>query len=165
MCVAIVEGKARLAVMRASAVVLLGISAFACPAKAPADTPAQVQKAIQAVCDRAVASYGRRDLAGFMAIYSPDFVVSGVIGRKVGFRRNEANIANQFARNDYRGVGRCTVSEVLPDGSHARAMLHWHFTNHHSRSASPPHTRLCETTRNKPCGRNPLPAGMKQGRR
>lgn len=122
----------------ASIGLFLSLAALTCPAKSRADTPAQVQKAIQAVCDHSVASTARRDLAGFMAMYAPDFTASNISGRKSNYRQIQAGVASTFARNDYHGVGHCTVSQVVPLGNQARALLHWHYTTVHTRSASAP---------------------------
>ncbi len=116
----------------------LGFAALTCPAKSRADTPAQTQKAIQAICDRASASVARRDLAGFMAMYAPDFTLKNVVGRKSNYRQLQASMADVFARDDYHEAGHCTVSQVVPLGNQARALLHWHFTDRHARSASAP---------------------------
>lgn len=103
---------------------------------ARADTPAQARQGIQAVCDRAAASYGRRNLSGFMAMYSPNCVLRNVVGRKENFRQNQAGIAEIFAGNGYSSTAHCTASQVIPQGNQARAVLRWHYITRHSRSAS-----------------------------
>lgn len=105
---------------------------------ARADTPAQTRQAIQTVVERATASYGRRDLFGFLAMFSPNFVVRSVGGRKETFRREQAGIASLFARNDYTAAAHCTVSQVVLQGDQARAIMHWHYVTHFSRSAAAP---------------------------
>lgn len=108
---------------------------FLCPFAARADTSAQTQKAIQAVCSHAAASYGKRDLSGFITIYAPDFTVRSVSGRKSNFRQNIAGIANSFAKDNIRANAVCAVSQVIPQGNQARAVLHWHYISVHSAPA------------------------------
>lgn len=116
----------------------LGFAALTCPAKSRADTPAQTQKAIQAVCDRASASVARRDLAGFMAMYAPDFTLRSVGGYRENFRQIQAGMANAFARDELHDVGHCTVIQVVPAGNQARVVLRWHYMDHRTRFASAP---------------------------
>ncbi len=96
---------------------------------AQADTPVQTQKAIQAVCSRAAVSYQRRDLSGLIAMYSPAFLVRNVSGRKVNSRQNMAGFANIFAKDDFHASAVCTASQVILQGTQARAILHWHFVS------------------------------------
>ncbi len=98
-----------------------------CPLAVQADTSAQTQKAIQAVCSRAATGYGKRDLSSFVAMYSPSFMVRNVAGRKANFRQNQAGLANLFAKNNLQAKAVCSVSQVIPQGSQARATLHWHY--------------------------------------
>ncbi len=97
------------------------------PSTARADTPAQTQKAIQAVCSRTAASYAKRDLSSFIAMYSPSFTLRNVAGRSFNFRQNQADIANTFAKDNLRASAVCTVSQVVSQGSQAQAVLHWHY--------------------------------------
>ncbi len=130
MFVCVLSSKALQRMLGASVVLLLGSAALICPAKARADTPAQVQKAIQAVCDHAAACTARRDLAGFMAMYAPNFMERNVGGYKENFRQVQAGAANAFARDNYPSMGHCTGSQVVPLGNQARAILRWHYTAH-----------------------------------
>ncbi len=109
-----------------------------------ADTPAQARQAIQATCDRAAASYARRDLVGYMAIYSPDFSLRSVEGHKSAFRQVQSGMKIIFARNGTNTMSHCTVSQVVPQGDGARATVQWHYVVHRSRSASAP---ACTITR------------------
>lgn len=138
MFVCVSESKALRRVLGVSAVLLLVLVPLTCPAKARADTPAQVQKAIQAVCDRASASVTRRDLAGFMAMYASGFKGSTVSGWKVDFRQVQAGSANTLAESNCRYVSHCMVSPVMLVGNQARTVLRWHYVEHHGRSASAP---------------------------
>lgn len=123
-----------------SAVIVLALipGTLALTPIARADTPAQMRQAIQAVCDRAAASYGRRDLAGFMAMYSPDLLVRNVEGNPATFRQLQSGLKILLARNGPNATGRCTVSQVTPQGLGARAVLHWHYLIHRPRSKSAP---------------------------
>lgn len=114
----------------------VGLAALTCPAKSRADTPAQTQKAIQAVCGHASASNNRRDLTGVIAMYALGFTASTVTGHKSNFRQLQANFAVAFARDNYHTVGHCTASQVVPLGNQARAVLQWRFTDRHARPAS-----------------------------
>ena len=103
-----------------------------------ADTPAQVQKAIQAACDRATFSYQQRNLAGYNAMFAPEFSAAAVTGRRTNFLQNQANAADAFANNKQTITARCTVSQVVLQGNKAKAILQWHYVSHHFRSASTP---------------------------
>ncbi len=105
------------------------------PFLARADTPAQTQKAIQAVCNCAAASYDRRDLSGFMALYAPNFTEKSVPGRKSNRLQLIAGAAIIFANNDEKPTSSCTVSQVVSQGNQAKAVLHWHHVTHSLRSA------------------------------
>ncbi len=112
---------------------------FLRPFTARADTPAQTQKAIQAVCSRAAVSYQRRDLSGLIAMYAPNFTLTNVAGRKTNFRQSLAGIANLFARDNYKTTASCTASQVVTQGSQARVVLHWHYASR-KLHASPAYT-------------------------
>jgi len=145
-----------------ASIVLVPCSIFlACPFTAQADTAAQARQAIQAVCDRAAAGYGRRDLSGSMTMFSPVFVLRNVTGRKVNFRQNQASVASAFASDEYSTVAHCTVSEVVPEGNQARAILHWHYITHHSRSASAPAYTIMRDYEERTIWKNPLAAGRR----
>ena len=101
-----------------------------CSFTARADTPAQTQKAIQAVCNRAAASFDRRDLPGFIALYAPNFTEGSVPGRRSNRLQLIAGTASFFANNNEKMTSSCTVSQVVSQGNQARAVLHWHHVTH-----------------------------------
>lgn len=118
-----------------SAVLALGAAALIHSPSACADTPTQ---AIQAVCDRAAESYGRQDLAGFIAMYSPGYIVKSVEGHKANFRQVQSGMGIIFAKNGGKTTAHCTVSRVVVQGDQARAVMQWRYVILHSRSASAP---------------------------
>jgi hypothetical protein len=102
---------------------------FSCSLKVQADTPAQTQKAIQVACNHAAASFDRRDLSGFVALYAPNFTEESVPGRKSNRLQLIAGTASFFANNNEKTTSSCTVSQVVLQGSQAKAILHWdHIT-------------------------------------
>ncbi len=122
-------------ILSVSAVLALGAVVLIHSPGACADTPAQ---AIQAVCDRAAESYGRQDLAGFMAMYSPGYIVKNVEGHKGNFRQVQSGMGIIFAKNGGRAKAHCTVSRIVAQGDQARAVMQWRYVILHSRSASAP---------------------------
>ena len=54
-------------------------------------------------------------------------MVRSVSGRKTNFRQNQAGIANAFAKDNLQASAVCTASQVVSQGSQARAVLHWHY--------------------------------------
>ena len=105
-----------------------------CLISARADTPAQAQKAIQAVCNRTAASYDRRDLSGFTALYAPDFTERSVPGRRSNRLQLVAGAASIFADSNEKSTSSCTVSQVVSQGKQAWAVLHWHHVTHSLRA-------------------------------
>lgn len=121
---------------RVTVVIGLTFSIYAAFFSVPtrADTPAQVGQAIQAVCNRATASFGKRDLSGFIAMYSPALTVRSVPGHVTDFRQTQVGFANAFANPHYRGTAHGTVLQVVPQGNHARAVLRWHYVSRYTGS-------------------------------
>ena len=101
-----------------------------CPFTARADTPVQTQKAIQAICNRAAASFDRRDLSGFTALYAPDFTERSVPGRRSNRLQLIAGTASFFANPNERTTSSCRVSQAISQGNEARAVLQWHHVTH-----------------------------------
>ena len=123
--------------LSAALIALLGTPTYPTHA-AYADTPAQAQKAIQAACNRAAVSYARRDLSGFMGMYSPGYVSRTVTGRRGNFRQLQAGIARAFARENDSATARCVVSQVSAQGGVEGAVVRWHFVTRIGRTASAP---------------------------
>ena len=97
-----------------------------------ADTSAQVGRTIQTICNRASTSFGKRDLSGFMAMYSPSFTLTSIPGRVTNYRQTQAGVANAFADNHYSATVRCIVSQVFVQGNHAKAVLNWHYVSRYT---------------------------------
>jgi len=131
-------GSALRRILFASVTVALIAGASALTPIARADTPAQTRQTIQAVCNRAAASYERRDASGFMAMHSPNFTARNVTGRKATLSQERAAIAKAMTRKGVYEAAQCLVSPVVFQGSRAAVVLHWRFTTHHARSSSVP---------------------------
>lgn len=99
---------------------------------AQADTPAQARYAIQVVCNRAAMSFEKRDLSGFMAMYSRNLTIRSVPGIITDFRQTQSGVTNAFANNHYSATVRCTVSQVVPQGKGAKVVLRWHYVSHYT---------------------------------
>jgi hypothetical protein len=96
---------------------------------ARADTPAQVQQALRLVCDRSAASYSRRDLAGYMAMYAPNCIITSASGKSATFLQFQAGTAREIAGKTM-GVTRYTVQYVTVQGDRAQARITRHFVKH-----------------------------------
>jgi hypothetical protein len=105
-----------------------------CPSTAWTDTPTQTQKAIQVVCNRAAASYDKRDLSGFTAIYATNFTDKSVLGPKSNRLQLVSGAALMFANANEKTTSSCTVSQVISRGNQAKAVLHWHHDTRSLRS-------------------------------
>lgn len=112
-----------------------------CSSTARADTPAQTQKAIQAICSRAAVSYDRRDLSGFMAMYSPNFTEQSVTGRKSNRLQLVSGAALLFANDNVKTTSSRIVSQVASQGNQVSAVLHWHHVTHPLRPV-PAYTKI-----------------------
>lgn len=134
------------------------------PSTARADTPAQTQKAIQAVCSRAAASYQRHDLTGIMAMCSPDCTIRNVMGRKITCRQSRGALAKAFTKNNYNPIVQCIVSQAAVQGNTANAVLRWHCIDHHQRSVSSPAYVYIRNYKRMLFGRKLPPAGLKPAR-
>ncbi len=101
------------------------------PRIARADPSSQARQEIQAVCDRSVLSYHRRDLNGCMAMYAPVIQSKNVAGRTSYYRQVFAGFASDFAEDPPIPTLRATVRSVLLHGMTADVVLDWQFTHRH----------------------------------
>jgi hypothetical protein len=109
----------------AAAVLTLIMLASLCSARA-GDTPASARKAIQAGYDRMAAAAGRRDVDGWLALKTPDFVSVSLDGTENGLEGRRTMMRLVFATVERVKARTVIVGFKLLSPSRARAVVHDH---------------------------------------
>ena len=104
-------------IMLPTFLLVLSLASFLNPHVVHADTSTKLQKAIQAVCDRATTSYNQRSLSSFMEMFSRSLVTRNVSGRKFSLQQYQAEVSKDFATKNLTAIVHCTVSQVISQGN------------------------------------------------
>ena len=120
-----------------SAFVLLALLVVLAPHPARADTPQQVQKALQANANASIAALKRGDMKVYMSFQAPGMTLTNVAGQRVNLAQLRARQAQAMAHNR-TGDLRCTVTNVTVQENTAQATVTAHQSYRKAATATAP---------------------------